>query len=402
MLTARYWPARAWPTDYWPEAPAAPGPAGLVFAWPSDYWPAYWAEYWPDYGISLERLTAAPAGAAVQFLVADVAGRVLTEIRPAIHRVAWRWNATGSLSFSLAKTDPKLREEYFVGGNRIMLQFSNGLPDWGGVITGAQDWSDAAVTLEGYSGAWALAQRRTGRGRVFQETTAGAILTALLQEADAVYAAGLRAGNIWQGGGVYNREYVRQTLYDVVTDDLVGAGAVGAFDVTPALENGYIVFYVNLYERQGADRPGVALVESRNVTGIRYRKIDEAINVWHMAGEGDGWTDTARAYATATNEESMGRHGMREGSEVRSGETSQSALEATAASRVAATAWPVRVLGLTVMDDAPGRFRDYGVGDAVTARLHSYDFNGVNGLFEVRGREFFPAEGTADLVLLEV
>lgn len=343
----------------------------------------------------------APAGVSILFLLADTSGRVLTEINPEIHRVSRRWNGAGAVSFTMAVTDPKLREELFIPGHKVLLQFDNGLPDWGGALTGPREWNGASVTFEALSGEWILTTRRTGRGRTFTETQAGTILTELLREAEAFYPTGLRAGSIWQGGAGYSAEYHRKTLYDVA-DELVTNLSAGAFDVTPRLESGRIVFYVNLYERQGTSRPGVALVEGQNVTGIRYREIDEAINAWHLAGEGDGWADDARVYATAVHSESAGRHGMREESEVLSGVTEQSVLDAIAAKRLAETAWPTRVLGLTVLNGPPGRFREYGIGDAVTCRLPSYGFNGVNGLFEVRAQEFFPESNTADLVLLEV
>lgn len=343
----------------------------------------------------------APTGVSILFLVADVDGRVLTEINPAIQRVSWRWNAAGGVSFVMAATDPKLREEYFVGGNRVLLQFDNGLPDWGGVLTGARDWNGSSVAFGAVSGEWILSTRRTARGRYFTEAQVGTILTQILQEAEAYYPTGLRPGNIWQGGSAHSPEYHRASLYDVVADDLVGNMSAGAFDVTPSLESGRILFSVNLYQRKGVDRPGVALVENQNITGIRYREIDEAINTWHMAGEGDGWEDDSRVYATALNSESVTRHGMREGSEVLSGVTEQSAIDAIADKRLSETAWPTRVLGLTVLNGAPGRYRDYGIGDAVTCRLHSFGFDGVEGLFEVRAREFFPDSGTTDLVLLE-
>ncbi len=343
----------------------------------------------------------APAGVAITFLIGDINGRALTEIRADIPRVSWRKNGVGALAFSLPRTDSKLRPEYFVEGNRVLLQFDNGLPAWGGVLTGARDWSDTAVSFEANSGEWLLATRRTPRNRTFDQVTVGAILTTLLADADAYYPSGLRLGNIWQGGALHSPEYHYKTLYDVVADSLVDNLSAGAFDVTPALEGGYIVFYVNLYERQGSDKPQVVLAEGRNVSALRYRELDEVVNVWHMAGEGDNWGETARVYATAINEESVARHGMREDFEVRSGVVEQTTIDEAARARLLATAWPTRVLGLTVLNESPGRYGQYGIGDAVTCRLYSVGMAGVNGLFEVAGREFFPQDGVSDLVLLE-
>jgi hypothetical protein len=342
-----------------------------------------------------------PAGVAIQFLLADAVGRVLTEIRPDISRVSWRRNNAGALSFALAVTDEKLRQEYFYFGNRVMLRFDNGLQDWGGVLTGAAEWTGPAVSFEAHSAEWTLMKRRTGRNRTFVETRAGSILIALLEEADAFAPTNLLPGKIWTGGPVHSPEYQRKSLYDVATE-LISDLPAAAFDVTPALEGGYIRFYVNLYERQGSDKPNIGLVEGRNISGVRHRVIDEIVNVWHLSGEGDGWSDEARAYATAMDRQSIPRHGVREDAETRSGVTQQTAIEEVAQVRVEQTAWPTRVLGLTVTNHQPGPFAGYGVGDAVACRLPSYGFGGINSMFEVLGREFFPTDGTADLVLLEV
>lgn len=344
----------------------------------------------------------AAAGVSIRFLVADASGRVVSEINPAVHRVSWRWNGMGAVAFTMALTDPKLIPEYFIEGNKVLLSFDNGLPDWGGVLTGARDWSGAGVTFEAYSGEWLMAMRRTPRSRYFANAQVGAILSALVGEANVTYPMGLKLGSIWQGGQAHSPEYNFKSLYDVTAESLVGNLSAGAFDVTPALEGGAIVFYVNLYERKGSDKANIALVESRNISAIRYREIDEAVNVWHMAGEGEGWAADSRVYTTVMNQASIARHGMREGFELRSGVVEQSTLDATASKRLEETAWPTRVLGLSVVSEAPGRFGDYGVGDAVSCRLYSYGFGGVDGMFEVRAREFFPDDGVCDLVLLEV
>lgn len=342
-----------------------------------------------------------PAGVAILFLIGDINGRVLTEINPYVHRVSWRYSAIGSIVFTMARTDPKLSPEFFNEGNRVLLQFDNGLPEWGGVLTGARDWTYSSVSFEAYSAEWVLTRRRTPRSRYFSDAQVGTILSALIQEANVFYPTGLRLGNIWQGGAAHSPDYHWKSLYDVVADSLVGNLSAGAFDVTPALENGVITFYANLYERKGGDKSNVALVEGQNISAVRYREIDEVVNAWHMAGEGDGWTDDARVYATVLEGASVARHGMREDFELRSGVVQQSTIDQTAAKRLQETAWPTRVLGLSVTNSPPARFRDYGIGDTVTCRLPSYGFSGVHGAFEVKGREFFPGEGVTDLVLVE-
>ena len=113
-------------------------------------------------------------------------------------------------------------------------------------------------------------------------------------------------------------------------------------------------------------------------------------------------TGNARAYATALDQHSIDRYGFREDTETLSGTIYQTDVDAAAARRVGDTAWPTRVLGLTATNHPPGAFAAYGVGDAVACRLPSYGFGGLSGMFEVLGREFFPTDDTADLVLTEV
>jgi hypothetical protein len=343
----------------------------------------------------------APASAVVLFLVGDLNGRILARLRPSIERVSWRFNEVGQLAFALPRTDEKLREELLRFGNRVLLQFDNGLPAWGGLIGGSYEWGEAAVTFQGYSGEALLGRRLTARMRRFDGVTVGEIALALLGEADAVWSVGVRPGRVWMGGAGHYPEYHYKALEDVLRDSLVENLSAEAFDVTAKEENGYIVFELNLYEMKGETKSNIALVESQNVSDARFRVEDTITNVWYMAGEGSDWGETSRVYAQGIDEESVRLYGRREGFEVRSGVIYQSTLDATVARRLKETAWPTRVLALATTNHAPARFGQYDVGDSVMCVLPSYDWRGIRGLFRVLGREFFPEQGTADLVLQE-
>ena len=131
-------------------------------------------------------LFRAPVGVAYRLLVADVTGRVLTELRPRLSRVSWVLNKPGQLTFAMAKTDAKLRQEYLRFGNRVYLEFDNGLRPWGGVITGGREWSESEVAVEAWSGEALLGWRVTGRNRVFSEASLGSVLQAVLADAEGV------------------------------------------------------------------------------------------------------------------------------------------------------------------------------------------------------------------------
>ena len=344
-------------------------------------------------------LFRAPVGVAYRLLVADVTGRVLTELRPRIEKVSWVENDVGGLSFVMAKTDPKLRPELMRFGNRVFLEFDNGLRPWGGVLTGGREWGESEVVMEARSGEVLLGWRVSARNRVFEGATLGSVLATVLADANAVQSMRLELGTVYMGGVGYSLEYHYSSLRDVAAD-LVGLGGV-VVDVTAREVGGVVRFSVNLYERKGVDRPGVALVEGANVVGARLREEDTVVNAWYGATDGTGWSDSARLYGSAVNAESGALHDLREGFEVVK-VSEQSALDAALRARLEGSQWPARVVGLQVTNRPPGEFGEYDVGDGVSVSLPTYGFGGTRGLFRVRAREFFVDEDVCDLVVEEV
>jgi hypothetical protein len=342
-----------------------------------------------------------PAGAQYRLLVADVTGRVLAELRPKIERVSWELNGVGSLALTLSRTDGKCREDLLRFGNRVFLEFDNGLPAWGGVLTDSREWFVGGVTVAALSAEALFGWRRTARERVFENATAGAILQTVIEDANAVRPTGLAAGSIWYGGQGYSVEYHWDRVDDVVKALRETLSTGGAADVTAAESAGYIRFLVNLYERRGSNKSNVGLVEGQNIAAARVREEDTAVNVWYAAGDGSGWGETSRVYGAAADDSSVSLYDRREGSEIFE-VSDQAAIDALAASLLAKNGFPRRMVGATVVDRAPARFADYDLGDGVTVQLHSMGFGGVRGLFMVTGREFFPDSGACDLVLEEL
>jgi len=343
-------------------------------------------------------LFRAPVGVSYRLLVADVTGRVLTELKPRLEKVSWVINEVGQLSFVLAKTDSKLQERYLRFGNRLLVEFDNGLPAWGGVITGAREWSESEVAVEAWSAEAVLGWRLSGRNRVFSGASLGNVLQTVLADAAAVASTGLQLGTVYLGGEGYSLEYHYSSLKDVVAD-LVELGGV-VVDVTASESGGRVLFVVNLYERRGIDRPGVALVEGANVVAARLREEDSIVNVVYGTTDGSGWGDRDRLYGSVANTESAALHDLREGFQTVK-VTEQSALDAALRATLESSAWPRRVVGLQVTSREPGRFAEYGLGDGVTVSLPTYGFGGTRGLFRVMGREFFPDENVCDLVVEE-
>lgn len=343
-------------------------------------------------------LFRAPVGVAYRLLVADLTGTVLTELKPRLEKVSWVLNEVGQLTFALAKTDPKLQERYLRFGNRVLVEFDNGLPAWGGVLTGAREWSESEVAVEAWSAEAVLGWRVTGRNRLFSGASLGSVLQTVLADAAAVASTGLQLGTVYLGGAGYSLEYHYSTLADVVAD-LVELGGV-VVDVTAREVGGVVVFSVNLFERRGRDRPGVALVEGANVVGARVRDEDTVINAQYGATDGSGWAEGTRLFGGAVSAESAARHWLRETFESIK-VTEQSALDAALRARLEASQWPTRAVAVQVTNRPPGEFREYDLGDGVTVSLPTYGFGGTRGMFQVVGREFFVDEDVCDLVLVD-
>lgn len=342
-------------------------------------------------------LFRAPVGVAYRLLVADLTGTVLTELKPRLEKVSWVENDVGQMTFALAKTDPKLQERYLRFGNRVLVEFDNGLPPWGGVITGGREWSESEVAVEAWSAEAVLGWRVTGRNRVFSGASLGSVLQTVLADANAVASTRLEIGSVYMGGEGYSLEYHYSALSDVAAD-LVDLGGV-VVDVTAREVGGVVVFSVNLYERRGRDRPGVALVEGANVVGARVRDEDTIINAQYGATDGSGWEEGARLFGSAVSSESAARHWLRERFEAIK-VTEQSALDAALRTRLEGSQWETRAVAAQVTNRPPGEFGEYGLGDGVTVSLPTYGFGGTRGLYRVVGREFFVDEDVCDLVLV--
>lgn len=132
-------------------------------------------------------------------------------------------------------------------------------------------------------------------------------------------------------------------------------------DVTAREVGGVVVFSVNLYERRGRDRPGVALVEGANVVGARVRDEDTIINAQYGATDGSGWEEGARLFGSAVSSESAARHWLRERFEAIK-VTEQSALDAALRTRLEGSQWETRAVAAQVTNRPPGSLGSMGWG----------------------------------------
>lgn len=327
-------------------------------------------------------------GLYVQVTVTDHNGVALGELAAGIESVSWKLNEIGRARLVVA--NPGTADELIQFGNRVLIEFDNGLPDWTGYLDTPRRWRYGSVALSAYSGEGLLAHRVTDRGRYFRKATAGAILRAILLEQAG--PAVVELGNVWLDGLPHSPSYHFKSLLQIVQDSLLRMEAAD-FDVSGHIENGRLRLRANFYERRGYELPGVALLEGHNINVAEPEEQGEIVNEWFLAGGGTGWGAESRIYATARDEQSIYKYGLRQGSEVMSGVSVQETLDGHARNNLAESAEPYLSLPLTAINLAPARFSEYGIGDSVGIELYSYYEDGYSGMRRVIGREFRPSSG---------
>lgn len=353
-------------------------------------------------------LALAPAVAAVaigvyaRVLVGDWTGRVLAELEPELESVAWRLNEVGKATFALARTDPKATADNLRFGNRVLIEFSNGLPNWGGVIDTPRGWTkEGRIEVTAYSAEYVLGWRRTGKSRGFSGTTVGTVFQTLIVEANGERDTGIGIGSIYAGGDAVSIEFHDEIVLEIVQRQLL-AHRLSTYDfaITAEEAGGRIVFTAHFYDRRGATRGNVALLESVNAVDPDLLEQGPIVNDWAVAGAGSTWGEE-RAHGVAQNAASIAAYDLRQGAESQTSLESSAACTIVAGNLVAQSAQPRNRLSLGALDVAPGRFADYDVGDRIRAILPSYGFGGYDQSVRVITREYEPRRGVCGLVVEE-
>lgn len=341
-------------------------------------------------------------GTTIRGLIGDRFGRAIAEIIPEWGPISWRLNDVGLAPFALSAGDEKATELVLQYGNRVYLDFDNGLPPWGGVIDPTRGWTeDGKIAVSSFSGEYMLGWRRTPRTRAFVGMTAGEIFQALILEANELDDLGISLGNIWTGGEAYTLELHYADVLQVIRGELCGKLTTAEFAILPVLEHGRISFRAEFYERRGSDKPNVVLLEGKNLSGESLVEHGPIVNDWALAGAGSGWGEdrlTSEGGTSNVDTDSIGKYGLRQDAAVFGDIKIQSTLDAQAATLLAASKNPVKLASGYASNLAPALFADYDLGDRIRVILYSKGFGGTDTTHRVTTREFDPASGLCGLV----
>jgi hypothetical protein len=339
---------------------------------------------------------------AITLTLYDKSGSSLGEFIDAEFKSAlWRFGRTGTASYSFSPKGSKTSRSNLRPGNRALIKFADGLPDWGGIL----DWpiilgSGRDVEISFYEADHLLDWRVSGQNEVFSGTVTGAIISALMQTANATYATGIYMGDIYSGGTAHTRDYHYVPLLDAIRDLHNESGY--DYAVMPVLVNGKLVFDLYWYESRGTDRrDNLALIEGVNVGEISVAEQGPIYNRIIVIGKGDDWS-SSRPVKFAESTESRSYYGLRESPKFYLDIDDATTLQAIADALLAASEWPYVRMTLTgVTDDDPAPFSTYHIGDIlILEALQTYGEFSYNIPVRILARERL-ADGTCTLEVEE-
>lgn len=367
-------------------------PGATLFLEAYDDDPAFAAELIIDYIVVGEPVN-------IRALVADRRGRLIGELHLDIESVLWQLNDVGEVVAAISKADPKAIEYYLRFGNRLLLEFGNGLPHWGGVIDFPREWTESEIGLSVYSGENILGNRKTPKNLQFETVSGGYLFQQLLTNANAGFDTGITLGEVWVGGDAFSIDFHFANLLSVIRDELCPQSG-GDFDVTPVLEDGRITFVANFRERRGRTKPGVALIEGHNAINVKLVEQGPIANDWDVVGGGATWDDE-RPSINRRNGASIDLYDLRQDTLVLSDTDDEPTLTARADDQLEEYGQPHNMLELEALNLEPALFSSYDIGDSIRVILFSYGFNGFNRMVRLLGRRFNRDSGTCTLIVRE-
>ena len=331
----------------------------------------------------------------------DRHGTGLGELEGELGTVSWRLNQVGKATLAVAKTDPKATATMLHLYNRALIEFDNGLPDWGGVVVTPQKWSRDRIELTILDGGELLHYRMTDHGRYFEGSAAGYIFQRLIEEANALAETGLEVDSVWLGGVGRYKDYHYDDLLDAI--EVLAEQTGYDFAIRPMFEAGTLSWKASWYEERGEDRPNVVLIEGHNCEVTQLEEQGPVINHWAGVGEGSTWTEKPKTELQDTTSQNL--YGLHQKARVFPGVVNLNTLEKNVAALLAESKALTPRLEIQAVNVAPAAFAAYDVGDRVRVQLHTYGFHG-NGFgydqaVRVLAREFDPKSGQCTLVVEE-
>lgn len=335
-----------------------------------------------------------------RFVIFDRLGKQLVEIEPDVQNVSWLLNEEGQVPFSMPYTDAKTTPTNLQFGNRLLVQFGSGLPDWGGVIDTPRNRTSTGVNVIAYSAERILKWRRTTKNLTFGAAVPGTIFQSIIDTMNGISPSGIEIGIIFTGGDARTYEFHYGRIFDQVVKLARDSG--NDFSIIPVLSGGILTFQANWHEQRGVNRASDALLEEGTNAGeFSFDESGEIANRFYAVGAGSTWGDE-RPVGIEDDAISQGEFDFRESSSTETAVSGIATLEANAGVAVTELANPRTRLSLVAINKEPGLYADYDIGDVVQVRgnLKGGDAWGIVSNYRLRSRQW-NSNNTVNCVLEE-
>ncbi len=300
----------------------------------------------------------------IQLLLCNRNGWQIAEADVDLKSVSWRLGQTGQAKFSLSYNNPAALTDNLLPGNRVLLQFQNGLPDWGGVIDLPRSRDGYTISLTAYEGDYLLGWRATDMMSEHVDAP-GAIVASLLSTANSASPTGITMGDQFTGGS-----QTRAYHYDALLASVRDLSAGYDYAVVPSYQSGRVQFLLHWYSRRGLDRRNSVLLAEQNYDGIRLEEQGPIHNRVYAIGAGTTWTE--RPVVVVEDLDSQYLYGLREHAIIKSSISDEDTLEELAQAALDEAKAPRSRATLTgVTDREPAPYARYHVGDIVTLQAFS-------------------------------
>jgi hypothetical protein len=342
-----------------------------------------------------------PMSGYARFIVGNRLGTILAELDGDSKSITWGLNQVGKTVFSIAANDDKATQENLKIGNRVIIQFENGLPDWGGVIETPRKWDGSNILITVYSAAYLFKYRTTDKGRYFTNQSVGDIFHKLIDEANIIEDTGIDVLATGAGGTLHSPEYHFKSILKIWQESLTKRLSVSDFKVEPFIDtDGKIKFDATIQAVLGMDKTNLALIEGENISDIILVEQGPIVNSWDIAGEGTGW-GAERLTANAQDSASRAEFGLREDSRVYGDVKLQETLNEHSKNLLEKSKQPYNIYSFNALDEPPAKFADYREGDRLSLQAPSYGFGGTDTTIRIIGREYYPDSGKCKLAVRE-
>ena len=331
--------------------------------------------------------------------VADASGEFIGELSGQLESVTWAADGYGMASMTLPSSVLLGSAALLEFGNRVLIEFDNGMAPWGGLIDVPRESSVSWVRAQFYEAGYLFNWRLTPPAVAFTgfgELPAARVLGRLVAQSGLDIDV---AGPAGEPGDPVGVEFYYETLA-AAASTLRGLDARLHWFVQPRPSDvGRVSFVLQTFRGHAADRTQQAvLVQGHNLVGGTVLEQGPIFNEILVA-PGDTDLKAGGPVFAATHAGSRQRYDLRQQlvvlSDVTEADSPGRAL-AHAKARLAAYSRPrLRAQGVC-LDMEPGRYREFGIGSLVQVETAAPAAGSM--ALTVIGMEFRPNEGVLSLV----